>query len=97
MLPSEIAPTGTTVIVQRPIRTNAGQTVKVSVKCQTYSVGRALATPRGDYVLCTVRKYAKRGKITVTMYGNPAKVVVNLRAPATDGYTAYKKKKTYFT
>jgi hypothetical protein len=54
-------------------------------------------SPRGDYELCTVRKYAKRGKVTVTTYGNPVKVVVNLKAPATDGYTAYAKKKTYYS
>jgi hypothetical protein len=54
-------------------------------------------SPRGDYELCTVRKYAKRGRVTVTTYGNPVKVVVNLKAPASDGYTAYKKKRTYFS
>ena len=44
-----------------------------------------------------MRKYAKRGKVTVTTYGNPVKVVVNLKAPATDGYSAYKNKKTYYS
>jgi hypothetical protein len=33
--------------------------------------------------------------VTLTTYGNPVKVVVNLNAPATDGYAAYKKKKKY--
>ena len=44
-----------------------------------------------------MRKYAKRGKVTVTTYGNPVKVVVNLKAPATDGYSAYQKKKAYYS
>jgi hypothetical protein len=96
-LPEEIANPGTTVIVERPIETNAGETVKVTVTCKTYSLARADVAPRGDYELCTVRKYAKRGRVTVTTYGNPVKVVVNLPAPATDGYTAYSKKKTYYS
>jgi hypothetical protein len=84
------------VIVDEPIETNAGETVTVTVTCKSYSVGRAIVAPRGDYELCTVRKYAKRGKITVTTYGNPVKVVVNLRAPAVEGFTKYKKKKAYY-
>jgi len=96
-LPAEIENPGTTVIVDAPIETNAGETVKVTVVCKTYSLARAQLAPRGDYELCTVRKYAKRGRVTVTTYGNPVKVVVNLKAPATDGYTAYSKKKTYYS
>ncbi len=71
--------------------------MKVTVKCKTYSLRRASVSPRGDYELCTVRTFAKRGRVTVTTYGNPVKVVVDLKAPATDGFTAYKKKKTYFS
>jgi hypothetical protein len=97
VLPDEIVNPGTTVIVKRPIKTNAGKTVRVTVTCKTYSLARAWVLPRGDYELCTVRKYAKRGRVTVTTYGNPVKVVVNLNAPATDGYTAYARKKTYFS
>jgi hypothetical protein len=97
VLPQVIANPGTTVIVDGPIETNAGETVKVTVKCKTYTRSGDRVTPRGDYELCTVRKYAKRGKVTLTTYGNPVKVVVNLNAPATDGYTAYKKKKTYYS
>ena len=67
------------------------------MRCATYSLGRAALSPRGDYELCTVRTYAKRGRVTVTTYGNPVKVVVNLKAPATDGYSAYKKKKAYYS
>jgi len=96
-LPDEIVNPGTTVIVERPITTNAGQTATVTVTCAPYSQGRVAVAPRGDYELCTVRKYAKRGKITVTTYGNPVKVAVTLRAPATSGYSAYKAKKTYYS
>ena len=85
------------MIVDGPIETNAGQTVKVTVTCRTYSLGRYALTPRGDYELCTVRKQVKRGKVTVTTYGNPVKVIVNLTAPATDDYATYKKKKTYYS
>ena len=85
------------MIVDGPIETNAGKTVTVTVTCKAYALGRASLAPRGDYELCTVRTYAKRGKVTVTTYGNPVKVVVNLRAPAADGYTAYKKKKAYYS
>lgn len=67
------------------------------MNCKTYSLGGASVSPRGDYELCTVRKYAKRGRVTVTTYGNPVKVVVSLKAPATEGYTAYAKKKTYYS
>lgn len=97
MLPQAIANPGTTVIVDGPIETNAGETVVVTVTCKAYVTGRAVLAPRGDYELCTVRKYVKRGKVTVTTYGNPVKVVVNLKAPATDGYSAYKKKKAYYS
>ena len=96
-MPQAIANPGTTVIVDGPIETNAGETVTVTVTCKRYSLGRASLAPRGDYELCTVRKYAKRGKVTVTTYGNPVKVVVNLKAPATDGYSAYQKKKAYYS
>ena len=96
-LPQQIVNPGTTVIVDGPIETNAGETVRVTVTCTTYTFARASLTPRGDYELCTVRKYAKRGKVTVTTYGNPVKVVVNLKAPATDGYSAYKSKKTCYS
>lgn len=85
------------MIVDRPIETNAGQTATVQVTCAAYSAGRAAMAPRGDYELCTVRKYAKRGKVTVTTYGNPVKVAVTLKAPATAGYAAYKAKKTYYS
>ena len=95
VLPQVIANPGTTVIVEGPIETNAGNTVKVTVTCKTYVRSGDRATPRGDYELCTVRKYAKRGKVTLTTYGNPVKVVVNLNAPATDGYAAYKQVKKY--
>ena len=97
MLPEEIVNPGTTVIVDRPIETNAGQKVTVTVKCARYSLGRMAPAPRGSYDLCTVRKQAKRGKVSVTTFGNPVKVVVSLRAPAVEGYTPYKKKKTYFS
>lgn len=96
-LPDEIANPGTTVIVERPIETNAGQTVTVAVACSAYSPGRARIAPRGDYELCTVRKYTKRGKVTVTTYGNPVKVTVRLKAPAVEGYTSYRKKKAYYS
>ena len=81
----------------RTIKTNAGQTVTVRVTCKPYSLGRATVAPRGDYELCTVRKYSKRGKVTVTTYGNLIKVAVTLKAPAVDGYTAYAKKRVYYT
>lgn len=85
------------MIVEGPVTTNAGQTVTVTVTCAPYVKGRAAMVPRGDYELCTVRKFAKRGKVTVTTYGNPVKVAVTLRAPATADYTAYKAKKTYYS
>ena len=96
-LPAEIENPGTTVVVDGPIETNAGETVTVTVTCKKYSLGRVALAPRGDYELCTVRRYVKRGKVTVTTYGNPVTVVVNLKAPATDGYSAYAKKKTYYS
>ncbi|MGA0009678.1 MAG: hypothetical protein ACO3ID_02820 [Candidatus Nanopelagicales bacterium] len=96
-LPEQIAPEGTTVVVDEAIRTNAGQTVRVKVTCKHYSFGRQLIAPRGDYDLCTVRTFAKSGRVTVTTYGRPAKVVVALRAPAIEGYTAYRKNKRYYT
>ena len=71
--------------------------MRVTVTCTTYMLIRASLAPRGDFELCTVRKYAKSGKVTVTTYGNPVKVVVNLKAPATDGYSVYKKQKTYYS
>ena len=85
------------MIVDRAVKTNAGQTVKVSVTCRGYSSGRTMAVPRGDYELCTVRTFAKRGKVTLTTYGNPVKVLVKLKAPATEGYSAYTKKKRYYS
>lgn len=75
--------------------TNAGQTVTVTVVCKRFALGRTASAPRGDYELCTVRKQVKKGRVTVTTYGNPVKVVVHLKAPSTNGYTAYRQKKAY--
>ena len=69
----------------------------MAVSCATYSLGRTSAVPRGDYELCTVRKHVKRGRVTVTTYGNPVKVVVTLKAPATSAYTPYRKKQIYYS
>ena len=93
-LPTTIDNPGTTTIVDRPIITNAGQTAKVTVTCAPLVYGRALV-PGGDYELCTVKKYRKTGVVTLTTYGHPTLVTVKLKAPATDGYAAYKKSKTY--
>ena len=94
-LPSEIANPGTTTIVDGPIETNAGNTVTVTVTCAPLVYGRTGLSPRGDYELCTVRTYRKTGVVTLTTYGHPTLVTVKLKAPATDGYAAYKKSKAY--
>lgn len=94
-LPSAIVNPGTTTIVDHALQTNAGNTVTVSVSCVPLAYGRGALQPRGDYDLCTVRKYRKTGMVTLTTYGQPTTVTVKLRASAIDGYAAYKKTKVY--
>ena len=67
----------------------------MTVTCAPLVYGRAQVLPRGDYELCTVRKYRKSGVVTVTTYGNPLQLTVTLKAPAIEGYTAYKRTKVY--
>ena len=94
-LPQTIDNPGTTTIIDEPIVTNGGQTVTVTVTCVPLVYGRGAAVPRGSYELCTVRKYRKSGVVTVTTYGNPLQLTVTLKAPAIEGYTAYKRTKVY--
>ena len=94
-LPTTINNPGTTTIVDEPITTNAGQTVTTTVTCAPLVYGRTYVVPRGTYELCTVRKYRKSGVVTVTTYGNPLQLTVKLKAPAVDGYSAYKRTKIY--
>ena len=82
-------------MVDGPIETNAGQRVTTTVTCVPLVYGRGAAVPRGSYELCTVRKFRKTGVVTVTTYGNPLQLTVTLKAPAVEGYTAYKRTKIY--
>ena len=94
-LPGQVANPGTTRILNGPVRTNAGQTATVQITCTPLVTSRAQLEPRGTYELCTVRKYRKSGVVTVTTYGNPLQLTVSLKAPAIEGYTAYKRTKIY--
>lgn len=91
-LPKSIASSGTTELLQVPVRTNADQLAKVKVLCSSASQAQL----RSDLRYCTTS--VKDGMLSVTLPGGmPVRVQVMLSAPATKGYTAYSEVKTYRT
>ncbi len=93
-LPTAIANPGTTVIVAKPILTNAGQVAAVTVTCEFWQ-RRGSAATRGDVDACAVVTRPKKGRVAVVTYGYPVKVRVVLTAPATSTYAAFVKERVY--
>jgi uncharacterized repeat protein (TIGR01451 family)/fimbrial isopeptide formation D2 family protein len=101
--PTTIQPDRPTVVLPGTVTTNAGQKVRVDVRCRplraemdktavTFS-GRLV--PMGDVRFCDVKR-TKKGKVTVTVsYPGPVLVKVTYSAKKVPGYSAYKKVKRY--
>ena len=86
-LPDELQK-GTTVVLSKPVRTNAKQIAKSTVTC--IPINRM--KPIGDIVACRV----VRSGSTVTVKANSAaKVTVTLTAPAKGKFLAYEQVVTY--
>ena len=94
-LPTSIAGSGTTVVVDRPIVMTSGATARVKVTCDPLLRDRAVPDPRGDVVYCKVIKKRKSGLVTITTYGIPILVAVSVTAPVTGDYAAYRSVKKY--
>lgn len=101
--PTSIKPDRPTVVLPGTTMTNAGQKVRVDVRCRplraemdktavTFS-GRLV--PMGDVRFCEVKR-TKKGKVTVTVsYPGPVLVKVTYSAKKVPGYSAYTKVKRY--
>ena len=94
-MPTSIAGSGTTVVVDRPIVMTSGATARVKVTCDPLLRDRAVPDPRGDVVYCKVIKKRKSGLVTITTYGIPILVDVSVTAPVTGDYAAYRSVKKY--
>ncbi|MEI8080879.1 MAG: beta-propeller fold lactonase family protein [Actinomycetes bacterium] len=86
--PKGIARNGLTRLAKKGCRTNAGQSVKVTVKC------RALL--RGDQRLCRLIKKAK-GETWIRTYGYHLAITVTWSAPAKWIYLPYRNFEKYRT
>ena len=81
---------GTNVILTSPIRTNAGQVVRVSALC----AARVRVTAFGDVRLCSVSTSGGRTVLTVAS-GFRVGVVLTLSAPKSGQYLPYRESKAY--
>lgn len=86
-LPETIPSTGSTVIVDHKVVTNAGKVARVSATCQPYL--------RGDSTPCVLTR--SHGVVTLATNGFHGDVMVKLRARADDEFGKYLKVKTYST
>ena len=87
-MPASVRRSGTTTLLGSPVRTNAGQTARVQVRCTRPASGAA-----GELRLCRVIR--KGGAVKVQTFGIPARITVAITAKAVPGYTAYRKVKSY--
>ena len=83
-LPKKIKKKGTTVLVKKHCRTNAGNLVHAKIKVNK---------PKHKHYYKVDRLHD--GKIRIHTYGKKMKVTVELHAPAKPGYTAYSKTRKY--
>ncbi len=79
-LPNKIKPKGKTVLLKKPVVTNAGQRATAKLNWSTKKSAKG-----------TKDKYASATKRSITTTGKAKKLYVKLTlsAPAVDGYTAY--------
>ena len=80
------------MLMQLPVRTNAGQVAKVSVR------GAGLRPRVMGESRVTTRVIKRDGRLYVWLSGEvPTRVMVRVHAPATPGFTSYTKVKRYHT
>ena len=79
-LPKKIKPQGKTVLLEKPVVTNAGQKATAKLTWSTKKSAKG-----------TKAKYAKATKRSITTTGKAKRLYVKLvlKAPTVDGYTAY--------
>lgn len=84
-VPSRIKRKGRTVLLSGPVTTNAGQSAKASVRWGTKRDARGSSRR-------FARIRSKSGKVVIRTTGTARKLFVRLtlRAPATDGYSAFR-------
>ncbi len=88
--PKSIAPSGDTVVISKICRTSSGQRVRVTAACR---LGRM--TVRGDLRTCKIVK-GQQGKRSLRTFGStPLRVTLTFSAPATTGYSAFRKSRSY--
>ena len=101
--PASIEPGRPTVVLPATVTTNAGQKVRVDVRCRPLRLEMDKATvtlsgrivPMGDVRYCDVNR-SKKGRVTVTVgYRGPVLVKVTYSAKKVPGYTAFTKVKRY--
>ena len=91
-LPKALWPSGRTMLMQLPVRTNAGQVAKVSVR------GTGLRPRVMGESRVTTRVIKRDGRLYVWLSGEvPTRVTVRVHASAKPGFTAYTKVKRYHT
>lgn len=90
-LPSKLAKTGDTRLVKLPVKTNAGRTAKVAVRCTSVNAAAA-----GEVRACTTFKRA--GAVWVNLAGTQTtKVTVRITAAGTKAYKPMAIRKVYRT
>ena len=82
-LPKKIKPKGKTVLLKKPVVTNAGQ--KATAKL-TWSTKKSAKGKKAKYAN---QEVAYKTRITTTGKAKKLYVKLTLKAPAVDGYTAY--------
>ena len=91
-LPKALWPSGRTMLMQLPVRTNAGQVARVSVR------GTGLRPRVMGESRVTTRVIKRDGRLYVWLSGEvPTRVTVRVHASAKPGFTAYTKVKRYHT
>ncbi|HAM22562.1 MAG TPA: hypothetical protein DCQ04_09875 [Actinobacteria bacterium] len=86
VVPKSIPLEGKRLVLKAKTVTNAGQKVKVSAKCTSRN--------RGDLTYCRLIR-TSGGSTVLKTYGYHLKIRLVWKAPAANGYAAYKKVKYY--
>ena len=82
-LPAKVKKSGTTVLLDHRVLTNAGQIARARVTCEVLLRGRLA----GDLRPCLVHRSG--GRISVTTSGTRVSVTLTLAAPAKGAYSEY--------
>lgn len=91
-LPTKLWRSGRTMLLEMPVRTNAGQRAKVWVR------GSGLESQAMGEARVNARVFKRNGRVYVWLSGKvPTRITVKVHAPAVPGFTAFTVKRTYRT